>query len=183
MWVQLSLECATLKEGDILARPRKDTSALQGSYTKEAMKERLENENRLKGKTDKLIAPEIVLMDEVALAKFETLVEELKEVDVIANVDVDLLGGYCTAYSGYVRATKMLMVQSLVEEQENKLGAITKMQNPYIKIQQSYLDKMIKIASLFGLSPADRTRIAHLNPSDKNEQSDPLLELLTGLKK
>ena len=75
------------------------------------------------------------------------------------------------------------MVQSLVEEQENKLGAITKMQNPYIKIQQSYLDKMIKIASLFGLSPADRTRIAHLNPSDKNEQSDPLLELLSGLKK
>ena len=100
MWVQLSLECATLKEGDILARPRKDTSALQGSYTKEAMKERLENENRLKGKADKIVAPEIVLMDEVALAKFETLVEELKEVDVIANVDVDLLGGYCTAYSG-----------------------------------------------------------------------------------
>ena len=73
-------------------------------------------------------------------------------------------------------------MQSLVEEQENKLGAITKMQNPYIKIQQSYSDKMIKIASLFGLSPADRTRIAHLNPSDKNEKSDPLLELLSGLK-
>lgn len=166
-----------------MARPRKDTSALQGSYTKEAMKERLENENRLKGKTDKLIAPEIVKIDEVALAKFEELVEELKEVDVIANVDVDLLGGYCTSYSGYVRATKMLMIQNLVEEQENKLGAITKMQNPYIKVQQSYLDRMIKIASLFGLSPADRTRIAHLNPSDKNDKPDPLLELLNGLRK
>lgn len=166
-----------------MARPRKDTTALQGSYTKEAMKERLENENRLKGKTDKLITPEIVKIDEVALAKFEELVEELKEVDVIANVDVDLLGGYCTSYSGYVRATKMLMMQSLVEEQENKLGAITKMQNPYIKVQQSYLDRMIKIASLFGLSPADRTRIAHLNPSDKNDKPDPLLELLNGLRK
>ena len=168
-----------------MARPRKDTSALQGAYTKEAMKERLENENRLKGKADKLVAPEIVMIDEVALAKFEELIEELKEVDVIANVDIDLLGVYCTAYSGYVRATKMLLMQSMVEEQENKLGAITKMQNPYIniKIQQSYSDKMIKIASLFGLSPADRTRIAHLNPSDKNEKSDPLLELLSGLKR
>lgn len=166
-----------------MARPKKSTTSLQGAYTKEAMKERLENENRLKGKTDKLVAPEIVRIDEVALAKFEELVEELKEVGVIANVDVDLLGGYCTAYSGYVRATKMLLMQSFVEEQENKLGAITKMQNPYIKIQQSYLDKMIKIASLFGLSPADRTRIAHLNPSDKNEKSDPLLELLSGLKR
>lgn len=166
-----------------MARPRKDTSALQGAYTKDAMKERLENENKLKGKTDNLIAPEIVMVDEIALAKFEELVEELKEVNVIANVDVDLLGGYCTSYSGYVRATKMLMMQSLVEEQENKLGAITKMQNPYIKVQQSYLDRMIKIASLFGLSPADRTRIAHLNPSDKNDKPDPLIELLSGLRK
>lgn len=166
-----------------MARPKKSTTSLQGAYTKDAMKERLENENKLKGKTDNLIAPEIVMVDEIALAKFEELVEELKEVNVIANVDVDLLGGYCTSYSGYVRATKMLMMQSLVEEQENKLGAITKMQNPYIKVQQSYLDRMIKIASLFGLSPADRTRIAHLNPSDKNDKPDPLIELLSGLRK
>ena len=75
------------------------------------------------------------------------------------------------------------MVQSMVEEQENKLGAITKIQNPYIKIQQSYAQQLIKLSSLFGLSPADRTRISHLNPSDKNEQSDPLIALLSNLKK
>ena len=166
-----------------MARPRKDTSALQGAYTKDAMKQRLESENKLKGRSDNLIAPEIVRIDEVALQKFEQLVNELSEVGVLANGDIDLLGGYCTAYSAYVRSTKMLLMQNMVEEQENKLGAITKVQNPYIKIQQSYLDKMIKIASLFGLSPADRTRIAHVNPSDKNEKSDPLIELLSGLKK
>lgn len=166
-----------------MARPRKDTSALQGAYTKDAMKQRLESENKLKGRSDNLIAPYIVTIDEVALQKFEQLVNELSEVGVLANVDIDLLGGYCTAYSAYVRSTKMLLMQNMVEEQENKLGAITKVQNPYIKIQQSYLDKMIKIASLFGLSPADRTRIAHVNPSDKNEKSDPLIELLSGLKK
>ena len=166
-----------------MARPRKDTSALQGAYTKDAMKQRLESENKLKGRSDNLIAPYIVTIDEVALQKFEQLVDELSEVGVLANVDIDLLGSYCTAYSAYVRSTKMLLMQNMVEEQENKLGAITKVQNPYIKIQQSYLDKMIKIASLFGLSPADRTRIAHVNPSDKNEKSDPLIELLSGLKK
>lgn len=166
-----------------MARPRKDTSALQGAYTKDAMKQRLESENKLKGKSDNLIAPYIVTIDEVALQKFEQLVNELSEVGVLTNVDIDLLGSYCTAYSAYVRSTKMLLMQNMVEEQENKLGAITKVQNPYIKIQQSYLDKMIKIASLFGLSPADRTRIAHVNPSDKNEKSDPLIELLSGLKK
>lgn len=147
------------------------------------MKERLESENRLKGNSDNLVAPEFIKMDEIALTKFDELVKELKAVELITNVDVDLLAIYADAWSKYVRSTKMLMMQSMVEEQENKLGAITKMQNPYIKIQQSYAQQLIKLASLFGLSPADRTRIAHLNPTDKNEKADPLLELLSGLKK
>lgn len=166
-----------------MARPRKSTASLQGAYTEEAMQERLELENRLKGKSDNLVAPDIVQLDEVALNKFNQLVKDLTEVDVIANVDVDLLAIYASSWSGYIKATKMLMMQSMVEEQENKLGAITKIQNPYIKIQQQYSDKLIKLASLFGLSPADRSKIAHLQPSDKNEKVDPLLELLSGLKK
>lgn len=147
------------------------------------MKERLESENRLKGNSDNLVAPEFIKVDEIALTKFDELVKELKAVELITNVDVDLLAIYADAWSKYVRSTKMLMMQNMVEEQENKLGAITKMQNPYIKIQQSYAQQLIKLASLFGLSPADRTRIAHLNPTDKNEKADPLLELLSGLKK
>ena len=166
-----------------MARPRKSTASLQGAYTEDAMQERLELENRLKGKSDNLIAPDIIQSDEVALDKFNQLVKELTEVDVIANVDVDLLAIYASSWSGYIEATKMLMMQSMVEEQENKLGAITKVQNPYIKIQQQYSDRLIKLASLFGLSPADRSKIAHLQPSDKNEKVDPLLEVLKGLKK
>lgn len=163
-------------------RPRKSTASLQGTITKEQMKERLEVENQLKGNCDNIEAPEFIKLDEVALAKFEDLVRELKAVDVISNVDVDLLAIYCDSWSKYVKATKLLMMQSLVEEQENKSGCITKVQNPYIKIQQSYAQQMVKLSSLFGLSPADRSRIAHLAPSDKNEKADPLMELLSGLK-
>lgn len=181
-WFKSNLD-AKQREGDTVARPRKDTTALQGAYTKEALKKRVEEENRIKGNSDNLVAPDFIQLDEVALKKFDELVKELKAVDVIANVDVDLLAIYAESWSKYVRATKMLMAQSLVEEQENKSGALTKMQNPYIKIQQSYTQQLIKLASLFGLSPADRTRIAHLNPSDKNEKADPLMELLSTLNK
>lgn len=165
-----------------MARPRKSTASLQGAYTEDAMKERLELENRLKGKTDNLNPPDFIEMDEVALAKFNQLVEELTEVDVINNVDVDLLAVYANCWSMYVNATKILAVQSLVEEQETRTGAITKVQNPYTKVQTMYSDRLVKLASLFGLSPADRSKIAHLQPSDKNEQKDPLMELLSGLK-
>lgn len=166
-----------------MARPRKDVQALQGAYTKEAMKERKEQENRLKGNKDNLLPPEFLQYDEVALEKFNQLVKELSEVDVIINVDVDLLAVYSDTWSKYIKATKVLAIQSLVEEQENKSGVINKIQNPYIKVQQSYAQQLFKLASLFGLSPADRSKIAHLQPSDKNEKVDPLMELLSGLRK
>lgn len=164
-----------------MARPRKSTASLQGTLTKEQMEERVELENRLKGNADNLIPPDFIHLDEIALTKFNELVEQLTEVDVIANVDTDLLAVYADSWSKYIKATKMLAMQSMVEEQENKLGAVTKVQNPYIKIQQSYSQQLIKLASLFGLSPVDRSKIAHLNPSDKNEKEDPLMTLLSGL--
>lgn len=166
-----------------MARPMKATSALQGAYTKDAMQERVEVENKLKGKKDDLNAPEFIQLDEIALAKFNKIVKELTDVDIITNVDVDLLAVYSDCWSKYVKATKMLLIQNMVEEQENKLGVVTKIPNPYIKIQQNYATQLTKLASLFGLSPADRSRIAHLQPSDKNEKEDALVTLLKGLKK
>lgn len=166
-----------------MVRPRKNGVALQGAYTKEEMKKRLEQEARLKGNNDKIVAPDFIQDDPVAMEKFNQLVEELNNAEIINNVDVDLLAVYADCWSKYVNATKMLYIQEMVEYQENKLGALTKVTNPYIKIQNTYSDKLMKISSLFGLSPADRSKIAHLNPSDKEEKVDPLMELLSGLKK
>lgn len=166
-----------------MARPRKNSVALTGAYTKEEMNKRLEQEARIKGKSDNIVAPDFIKDDTVAMEKFNQLVEELSASEIISNVDVDLLAVYSDCWSKYVNATKMLYIQEMIEYQENKLGALTKVTNPYIKIQNTYSDKLMKISSLFGLSPADRSKIAHLNPSDKEEKVDPLMELLSGLKK
>ena len=166
-----------------ITRPSKNSVALQGAYTKEEMEKRLERESRLKGSCDNIVAPEFIQDDEIAMYKFNQLVEELSASEIISNVDVDLLAVYSDCWSRYVNATKMLYVQEMVEYQENKLGALTKVANPYIKIQNTYSDKLMKISSLFGLSPADRSKIAHLNPSNKEEEVDPLMQLLSGLKK
>ena len=165
-----------------MARPRKNTNALEGAYTKEDMKERLEIEERLKGNSDSIVIPAFMQDDDVAVEKFNQLTKELKESEIVSNVDTDLLAIYCDCWSKYVAATKMLYYQDMVEVQENKSGILTKVQNPYIKIQQSYSDRLIKLSSLFGLSPADRSKIAHLNPSSKEEKVDPLMELIQGLK-
>lgn len=166
-----------------MARPRKNTASLEGDYGKDKMKERLELEKKLKGNNDKIFPPKFILLDEVAAKKFEQLTKELIEIDLINNVDVDMLAVYCDTWSKYVRATTFLMAQPLVDEGgESKSGAIIKTANPYVKIQQSYAQQLMKISSLFGLSPADRSRIAHVS-SDKEEKEDPMVALMEKLKK
>lgn len=166
-----------------MARPRKNSVALQGAYTNEALEKRLEQEKRLKGSSDNIRPPDFLFEDEVALNKFYDLAEQLIEAEVINNVDCDLLAVYCDAWSKYVNATRQLAIQETIEYQENKLGLMTKVINPYVKVQNTYSDKMMKISSLFGLSPADRSKIAHLDPSSKEQEVDPLAELLNGIKK
>lgn len=164
-----------------MARPRKNLTALQGSHTKEEMQNRLEHEERIRGNNDNLTPPDFIKEDLVALKKFNQLVEELRVADILSNVDMDLLAVYCDCWSKYVEATKMLSAQNLVELQESKNG-FSKDQNPYIKVQNTYSDKLVKLSALFGLSPACRSKIAHLKPSDKHKKIDPLTELIMELR-
>ena len=164
-------------------RPRKSTTALQGNVSKEEIQRRLEIEKKLTGNSDKIEAPDFIKEDELALKKFNELVEELKSVGIITNVDTDLLAVYSDCWSKYVKATIMLSMQDMVEEQENKLGAVVKVVNPYIRVQDQYSNKLLKLSSLFGLSPADRSKIAHLDPSDKEKKEDPLMGLIKTLRR
>lgn len=165
-----------------MARPRKNVNALTGAYTKEDMEKRKSQEEKIKGNCDKLFPPSFIENDEIALNKFYEICEELKKADILSNVDVDLLSIYCDCYSKYIKSTIILTTQDLVELQESKLGT-SRVPNPYIKVQQSYIDRMLKISSLFGLSPSDRSKIAHLTPKDEDEKVDPLMDLLKGLRK
>ena len=107
--------------------------------------------------------------------------EELKKVNLVTNVDTTLLGIYADSYSKYVEST-MCMTQGLVIDYTNKGGEINQVINPYVKIQQQYATMLLKISSLYGLDPSSRSKIAHLQPSDKEEKSDPLLDLMSSLK-
>ncbi|GAA0071674.1 hypothetical protein UT300003_31990 [Clostridium sardiniense] len=164
-------------------RPRKSTTALQGNVSKGELKSRLEIEKKITGNSDNIVAPDFIKEDEIALGKFNELVTELTNVGIITNVDTDLLAVYSDSWAKYVRATMMLAMQDMVEEQENKLGSAVKVINPYIRVQDQYSNKLLKLSSLFGLSPADRSKIAHLDPSDKEDKPDPLLDLIKGIKK
>lgn len=166
-----------------MARPRKVVSALEGNYSKKEIEQRKALEQAITGDCDNIPIPRFIEDDPIAVEEFERIVEELLKVGVATNVDSTLLGIYADSYSKYFQATEQLKYEDMVEEFTNKSGATNRVISPYIKIQQQYATMIMKISSMYGLDPASRGKIAHLQIDDEKDKTDPVLELLAGLKK
>lgn len=165
-----------------MARPRKNVSAIQGHVSKEEIQNRLELEKRITGDSDNIIIPKFIEHDEVAVEEYLRIVEELRKVDLVTNVDTTMLGIYADCYSKYVESTMCMANEPLVIDYTNKGGETNSVPNPYIKIQQQYIQMLMKISEKYGLDPSSRSKIAHLQPSDKEEKVDPLLDLMKKVK-
>lgn len=165
-----------------MARPRKNVTALQGNYSKEMIQERLEQEKSITGDNDNIIIPLFIKDDEIAVEEFLRIVEELRKVNLVTNVDSTMLGIYADCYSKYVESTMAMSNEPLVIDYTNKGGETNSVPNPYIKIQNQYIQMLMKISTMYGLDPSSRSKIAHLQPSDKKEKVDPLLDLMKKVK-
>lgn len=160
-----------------MARPRKSVSSLQGHYSKQEIKERLKREKAITGDSDNIVPPVFIQDDIVALGEFYRIVDELLKVDVATNIDANNLGLYCKEYSTYDLATEFLEKEGYILLHTNKAGAENTKKNEWYSIQQTALNNMIKLSSLYGFDPSSRAKIAHLQPTSKEEEEDPLVAL------
>ncbi len=166
-----------------MARPRKSVDMLEGNYSKKELEERKRLEQAITGDSDNIPIPKFIESDPIAVEEFERIVEELLKVGVATNVDSTLLGIYADSYSKYYQATLQLQYEDLVDEFTNKAGATNRVISPYVKLQQQYATMIMKISAMYGLDPASRGKIAHLQIEDKDDKPDPVLTLLAGLRK
>lgn len=166
-----------------MARPRKSVNSLQGHYSKEEIKERLEREKAITGSSDNIVPPIFIHDDEVALGEFYRVVDELLKVDIATNIDANNLGLYCKEYSSYYMATKMLSDEGYILLHTNKAGAENTKKNEWYSIQQTALNNMLKLSSLYGFDPSSRAKIAHLQPSEKEVEENPLVALARKMNK
>lgn len=126
--------------------------------TKEEIAKKELAENLVKAKSDKLKAPSW-LKDKIAKKEFNRVLDELKELEFINNLDTNNLACYCEAYSNYIKATKELNNSTLTVEKVMQNGAINIVENPLINIQKKYAEEMRKFASLCGLTIDSRLKI------------------------
>ena len=119
---------------------------------------------------EQLKRPPTWLIDDIAKKEFKRLVKEFDKIEVVGNLDLNNLCGYCNAYSLYRKATEQLKVEELLIEKPLPNGAKQIVENPLIKIQKNYAEEIRKFASMCGLSIDSRLKIATVKVSKEKEQ-------------
>lgn len=141
-------------------RPRKPTALklLQGTARPDRM-----NPNEPQ--------PEVVIPKKPAHLKGEAgrewkrIVPELVGLGLISRIDRAALAAYCTAYATYVETDRILQRAGLTFETPN--GFLQ--QRPEVSIRARALDQMKGFLSLFGLSPADRSKVSGVGKPKKDD--------------
>jgi P27 family predicted phage terminase small subunit len=103
---------------------------------------------------------------------------ELTKLDILTVTDLEALAMMSAEYGRYIEAQYMLK-NSLTTIGTNKNGSTYEQVSPYINIANSSFKNFYNMMSRFGISPADRQKIATYIPEEKNDNS--LGEFLNGI--
>ena len=118
--------------------------------TKKEIEARKTAEEKMKMKADQVRPPS--WLSAPAKREFKRLAAELKEIDLIANVDLNQLAVYCRAYARYVELQK--------EDIPNE------------KTLDTLFKQMKSIATEFGFTPSSRAKLAMPKEEEKPQSSE-----------
>lgn len=157
-----------MKEGVKMPRGRKSLEMQKKHLTNEEKVQKEQQEEMLVLGKEQLKKAPSWLIDDIAKKEFRRVVKEIDKIDILGNLDLNNLGGYCNSYSLYLKATAELQDKPLISKKMTKSGIIT-VENPLIKIQKNYAEEMRKFASLCGMTIDSRLKVATVKTSKQQE--------------
>lgn len=152
-----------------MSRSRKPIEMQNRHLTNAEKLEKEQQEEMITLGKEHLEHPPDWLIDEIAVNEFYRIVHEIDKINLLGNLDVNNLGGYCNSYAFYIRATEELKGKSLILKKFTKNGPVT-IENPLIKIQKNYAEEMRKFASLCGMTIDSRLKAATINVNKQDEE-------------
>ena len=143
-----------------MGRPRKPLATQQGHQKVTYMQARAAEEEATKAGTNEIIKPPAWLVDAIAKKEWRRVVPQLLAIDVIGNLDLEAVAGYCNAFASYRKATEQLSKEPLVYESVDQLGNTVHKENPTIKVQTVAAQEMRRFADMCGLTINSRLKAA-----------------------
>ncbi len=130
-------------------------SEQKGHLTREQQTKRQTEQEFVKTDNKYFLKPPPWLTDEVAVKEYKRLVDALKKMDMLGDLDANNLACYCNAYSNYLKATSLVNAEGLIVH-----GEKGDYENPLVGIQIRYAKEMRDFARLCGLSIDSRLKFA-----------------------
>lgn len=149
-----------------MARPRKTPGTLEGNLTKREIAQKEQEANAAKSPRDLFHSIPDNLIDDIAKEEWKRITKTLEEMELVGDLDICNIIGYCNAYSLYVKATKAAAAQPMILETSK--GGV--MQNPLINIQDKYAAQMRNFATKAGLSIDTRLKYATLKVKKSDDE-------------
>ncbi|MDC7762664.1 phage terminase small subunit P27 family [Priestia aryabhattai] len=161
-----------------VGRPRKPAFLKKGrSETKAELAERAEQENKLMGATDKLdIVPQY--LDPLAQAYYKYLVKELEISGLLTNLDIPLLEQTADSLSKLRQCDDIINADGVLISTFDRNGNEIVKEHPTVKTKMAYLNAFKTLSIQLGMSPSARAQLAGMQIEKKEEETDPLLQLL-----
>lgn len=161
------------KELVIIAKASKPVALMSQKLSKQQKEERKAAEESIKGKTDLVFeVPNDLVKEEKEVYLF--LVEELKELDIINNLDIELLKMTSNAVVELKKAR--INVRKYGQIIQKPDGTLQK--NPAITIVKDYESIFNRCCRELCLSPQSRMALSKMIADIKTNQDDELLKIL-----
>ncbi|EEL89660.1 Phage terminase, P27 [Bacillus cereus AH1272] len=169
------------KKGDTyMARPRKPARFKKGrSENKQELSARDKQEQRLMGNTDKLkTVPDY--LDPLAKAYYKFLITELEISELLTNLDIPILEQTADSLSKLRQCDDILNTEGILITTYDRNGNEIMKEHPTVKTKMAYMNQFKSLSTQLGMSPSSRAQLAGMQIEKKQEESDPLLQLLGG---
>lgn len=155
----------------------KPVALATGHRTKEEIQQRIENEERLKGNSNKVhIAPSWLCKD--GKKEYRKLVKDLDSSDILTNVDIPVVAIIADAYAKMAQANDILKSEGMFIKKTSDRGAENLVEHPAMKVYRQYNTIYKQYLAEIGLSPSSRAKLSVINANAEDEKNDPLLAIL-----
>jgi len=163
-----------------MGRKRRPALTKQGkSETKAELSVRAEAEKRLMGSDDK-IKEVPAYLDELEQAYYKYLVTELEISGIIGNLDIGVVEQTAIALSDLRKLDAQLKRDGIIIQQIDRNQNSVMKENPAFGAKQKVLNQYRALTSLLGMSPASRAQLAGMKIEQKEQEEDPLFQVLAG---
>lgn len=163
-----------------MSRQRKPAVLKQGkSESKAQLKQRQQIEEMLSGNDD-LVYSVPQNLDSKGQMFYKFIVEELRHSNILTNIDIPLIEQTADCLSKMRECDILLDKMGLFYEELDRYGNTKMVENVAMKTKLNLMTKYSQYCNALGMSPSSRAALASKKIEAKEEQQDPLLQILKG---